>query len=194
MSAASCSVAGCDRTLIYARTWCEMHYRRWLEHGDPTVTLNRRMDGATLADKLEAYADRSGGPDSCWPWTRGRSTDGYGRVYPPKGRQAVPAHRVAFELAGGTVEPGEEILHSCDNPPCVNPAHLRRGSHAENMAEMAGRGRSAAGSRNPRTKLSSDQVEEVRQMARSGLLQRDIAARFGVSRPFVSRLIRGERR
>lgn len=194
-----CTVDSCGSP-VNARGLCHRHYRRWLTHGDPTVTLSRRMDGVTLAEKLAAYADRSGGPDACWPWSRGMDTNGYGVVAVPPadrdgGRTQEKASRAAWRVHHGrTIPPGYEILHVCDNPPCVNPAHLRLGTHAENMADMAAKRRSPWGERSARLKLTDADVAEARQMRADGALHREIAERFGVSLPYVSRLMRGERR
>lgn len=172
-----------------------MHYRRWWTHGDPNFTLVARAPTyASIEDKLARYVDRSGGPDACWPWTRGRSTDGYGRVYPPRKGVAKAAHRVAYEQANGPIPEGAEVLHFCDNPPCCNPAHLSVGSHAENMKEMGQRGRASSGPAHPRTKLTDEQVTEARRMREGGALNREIADRFGVTQPYISRLTRGLRR
>ena len=51
------------------------------------------------------------------------------------------AHRMAYEVAKGDIPEGMHILHSCDNPKCCNPAHLRPGTHQENMDDMQARGR-----------------------------------------------------
>ncbi|APX88661.1 hypothetical protein BV394_02040 [Brevirhabdus pacifica] len=61
----------------------------------------------------------------------------------------VSAHRFSYELHKGTIPDGLEILHSCDVKHCVNPDHLRAGSHAENMAEAAERGRMRSGADHP---------------------------------------------
>jgi len=80
-----------------------------------------------------AKVDKSG---DCWIWTAGRLRQGYGRF------DGQLAHRVAFAFERGPVPDGMFVLHSCDNPPCVNPGHLRLGTHVDNMREMRERRRS----------------------------------------------------
>ncbi len=80
-------------------------------------------------------------PDECWPWLgarRGRM--GYG-LFGFKHRRAVPAHRMAYLLSKGDIPKGMFVCHSCDNPPCCNPAHLWLGTHADNMADRHAKGR-----------------------------------------------------
>ena len=81
----------------------------------------------------------------CWEWTAYRTPDGYGKLC--INYTAFFAHRIAYFLATGD-DPGPlEVKHSCDNPPCVNPAHLAKDTHMGNMADMVRRGRSASGDR-----------------------------------------------
>lgn len=81
--------------------------------------------------------------ETCWIFTGAKNGAGYGNVlYEGKNRLA---HRLSYELRVGTVPAGMFVIHSCDNPPCVNPAHLRVGTNADNMADMDARGRRVLG-------------------------------------------------
>ncbi len=90
-----------------------------------------------LADRFWIKVVRSG-DDECWGWS-GTTNKGYGRIN--VGGNMVLAHRVAWELTSGLIPPGMCVLHSCDNPPCVNPNHLFLGTHADNMRDMRAKGR-----------------------------------------------------
>ena len=74
------------------------------------------------------------------------------------------AHRVSWELHNGPIPPGKIIMHSCDHPWCVNPAHLSVGTQKDNMADCIAKGRKAKRHR-PHTrfrKLTDDQVRDIR--------------------------------
>lgn len=138
----------------------------------------------TLAERFWPKVARRGA-DECWPWLACRDAHGYGRLNRGDGVTLV-ASRVAWELANGPIAHGLVILHSCDFPPCVNPRHLSRGTQAENLADMARKGR---WDRRPRrgVKLRGDDRIAIAQRVASGEVQARIAVDFGVAQSTVSR-------
>ncbi len=80
-----------------------------------------------------------GDPAECWEWTAYKDYKGYARLW-FEGRMRLASH-VSLFLAGKARPDGLCALHGCDNPACVNPAHLRWGTHKENMTDKSARGR-----------------------------------------------------
>ena len=145
--------------------------------------------GATLQERLDHYTDKSADPDGCWLWKGGRDHD-YGALWWQS--QTCRAHRLAFEAANGPISPGAQVLHRCDTPLCVNPAHLFSGSHLDNIRDMCAKGRQRAptGERHGRAKLTAKTVQAIRLATG---LQREIAARFDINRRTVSAIKLGYR-
>lgn len=127
--------------------------------------------------------------DSCWLWTGRVSVGGYGKTY--LGGKIIPAHRFSWTLANGPIPDGMFVCHKCDNPPCVRPDHLFLGTNADNMADCAAKGRIARGEKNGAAKLTSSQVQEIREMARLGLKHKDIAERFAIHASYVWMIVSG---
>lgn len=127
--------------------------------------------------------------DTCWVWKGSITEKGYGRLYFNYGR--VYAHRVSYLLAFGKF-PDHETCHTCDNRACVNPSHLQDGTHKENMRQMSERGRvrTYLGEKNGNAKLLDSQREEVREMLRKGMTQRQVARHFGVSQGAICQISR----
>lgn len=185
-----CSVDGCDRKPI-ARGLCPGHYSR-SHNGRPLddQPLRRYVVTDDLAVRLREYAP-PGNPNECWEWTGSRNK-GYG-VFAVANSKVRVAHDVAWELHHQTHLPkGMLIRHTCDNPPCVNPAHLELGTHADNSDDKVSRGRQARGSRHGVAKLTERDIPIIRARYQSGIQQRLIAEEFGVTQGAISQILRGK--
>jgi len=81
--------------------------------------------------------------EGCWDWPASTTNAGYGNFTVKVGSRLVThyAHRVSYEIFHGPIPYGLLVMHSCDRPVCVNPAHLRAGTQKENMREASVRGR-----------------------------------------------------
>lgn len=129
--------------------------------------------------------DSSAGPDACWPWLGGvrRKTQGYGRAF--IGSRGISAHRLALILSGG--EPADDDLlacHSCDNPPCCNPAHLWWGTNADNTQDCVDKGRKE---KPAARQFDRDELVKLRE---AGWSYSMLAAQFGVNQSSVGRALK----
>lgn len=125
----------------------------------------------------------------CIEWTKGLRTGGYGQLR-HEGKTAK-AHRVAYVKAHGLKLAdidGQMVLHSCDNRKCVNPEHLRLGTHDDNMKDVADRNR-RKGAKHPRATLTDEVVAEVKALVAGGATQAATAKRFSIDPSVVSRIV-----
>lgn len=144
----------------------------------------------TVAEKVRHYTDDSAGPDACWPWTGPMFVTGYGQVS-VQGRPEY-GHRLAYQVHRGTIPAGRVVRHRCDNPRCVNPAHLVLGSKADNSRDMVNRGRSCRGPKAHSVVLTEAQVREIRTRYRPRVVtQTTLANEYGVSRANISAIVCG---
>jgi hypothetical protein len=166
-------------------------------------------------DRFWGKVDDGGGPDACWPWLGGFfAGKRYGQFMwaPGDNRRA---HRVAWELTHGAIPAGWVIAHTCDNPPCCNPAHLWLATVAQNNQDRDRKGRASQGDahwlrRNPEraaacgfggrpgeannaARLTEDAVRAIRRAHADGEMGVSIAKRFSVSPTTVCNIVKKTR-
>lgn len=127
---------------------------------------------------------------SCWAWTGNKPDGRYGHF--SVGEKSVKAHRWMFEHLNGDIPASTVIRHKCDNPVCVNPAHLESGTAKQNIQDCVTRGRRAdrKGERHPLATVNDEQVREIRRLADLGHTQRAIGERFEMSKSQVGKIVR----
>ena len=152
-------------------------------HIHKSATPEERLmhHGWTLADS------------GCWEWAGNtKHKFGYGQLrILGKGREA---HSVAYEVWVGPIPEGMQVRHTCDNPPCINPAHLILGTSQDNHNDMVSRGRALNGERNPAVKLTAEQVANIKNEVRAGATHTETAQKYGVTQSHVTNIVNGKTR
>lgn len=140
-------------------------------------------------------------PSGCLEYQGCIFSTGYGQIgFLGK---VVGVHRVSYALEHGDIPPGMSVLHHCDNRPCFHPDHLFAGTQADNVRDMRTKGREPRGFRIPQTKLSDEQVTEIRRRFvleyepyKYGIRSNaaELAVEFGVSKSYICALGKGAER
>jgi hypothetical protein len=151
----------------------------------------------------------------CWMWEGSIGTGGYGKFWHggkiKNGGKYYPTHRLSLFLFNGELHPELFVLHSCDNPPCCNPSHLREGTKKQNYADAKSKGRNTCGEKsrlrknpwlvrgeeNNNSKLIKTDVLEIIKLGDASkckplMSQRKIAKLFKIAQSHVGRIIRRE--
>lgn len=141
------------------------------------------------------------GEGPCVEWPGSHYSFGHGRVELGRGR-SVGAHRIVYAIAldislddlAGVV-----IRHTCDNPPCVSPAHLQSGTQRDNVQDMIDRGRASHGERHGMARLTAEQVRDIRRRHVPGVNRwhrgntAELCAEFGISDSQLGAIVHGQR-
>jgi len=125
--------------------------------------------------------------DDCWEW-QACKTKGYGQF--GINYKMYRAPRVAWTLTYGPIPEGLQVCHRCDNRGCCNPYHLFLGTNQDNHVDAAQKGRKARGEGNGRSRLTEEDVLEIRKRyGANEITQRDLARELGVSDETISEIV-----
>jgi hypothetical protein len=168
----------------------------------------------SITDRFWSYVYKDGpvlkhvarlGP--CWMWVGGRVPRGYGTL--AVGRTMIRAHRMSWNVHVGPIPDGLCVLHHCDNPSCVNPAHLWLGTPGENAADRESKSRNRVfsgdkhwarrrpelvpkGEARPQSRLRESDVRDIRSRRREGESLVSIARSHGLHFATVSKIALGK--
>ena len=161
------------------------------------VGHNTKTPATHPFERFWSKVDKRGATE-CWEWQGARHTKEHygfmwaGPLYPERARW-VKAHRISWEIHNGPIpdDPSGNVLHTCDNPPCVNPAHLYLGTKADNARDRDTRQRGAdrKGELNGRNKLTEQEVKAIEASVKAGISQSKVAAMFKISNGQVSNIV-----
>jgi hypothetical protein len=131
----------------------------------------------------------------CIIWT-GLTRGRYGKMR-TGGRKYIKVHRVSYQLHHGEIPEQMVVMHSCDNPMCINPSHLSVGTQRENVIDMyqKGRGSNRKGENNKRSKLKDDDIRTIRARHKRYCHKdgsRPISRDYGVSKTVIDAIINGK--
>jgi hypothetical protein len=135
--------------------------------------------------RFNEKVDRSG---ECHEWQAQTDPDGYGRFW--AGGRKRQAHRVAYYIVH--TELPKVVRHTCDNPSCVNPDHLKGGTQRENIADRQAKNRQAKGRENGRAKLDDETVYQCRKEHSNGTSIRELSRKHDLDRTTMRAALRGE--
>lgn len=182
-----CRVESCDREVKYkSESLCNRHYLRLRRHGSPTA-------GGAVYGQAHEWIEKSipTDCDDCVYWPFGRFADGYGAIQVDGKKWR--AHRYICQMVHG--EPPDESMdaaHKCGKGHlgCVNDRHIYWATRSQNLADRVEHGTVNEGGRNGWARLAEADARAILDLKGSGLLQKEVAGRFGVSRELVGRIWR----
>lgn len=123
--------------------------------------------------------------EKCWIWLGAKNSKGYGVVRLHRKRANCFSHRISYEMHKGIIPTGKLVLHTCDNPSCVNPEHLWLGTPLQNSSDMRSKGRNKPGTQRYNAKLTEADIPKIRKSKNTNVY---LAKKFGVSNGIISEI------
>lgn len=179
-------MSACGHGGLLRRDMCPACYQRWRRATPPEQRSRKTVEERFRAKFIQR------GPDECWEWT-GANKGGYGQFFVSPQRRNVPAQAFAVELATGVrCPPGREGCHTCDHPPCVNPAHVYYGTRQQNVDDMIERSRIPVGEQRHNARFTAEQVLDMRVRFAAGENGASICKEYGISGGRLSNIVNGK--
>lgn len=151
--------------------------------------MNTLKNKNQISARFSKHIDLFSSPNNCWTWTGATNNCGYGMIK-VNSKTVMSAHRVAWILFNNSIPTGKCVLHNCDNPSCVNPAHLFIGTQSDNMRDMAAKGRAGTngqfGETSSNSKLTNAIVLYIKQYPNYRGSCTELANKFGVVTSTIS--------
>jgi len=185
---AFCNIADCKNKHA-SSGYCAKHFARMQRHGNPNYCAYDYGKGNTYEERFWSKVDKTSSANGCWEWSGRVLSTGYGQVRFEK--ESWLTHRLSWFLFNKR-KTSMLILHSCDNRICVNPEHLREGTHLDNTNDKVSRNRQAKGETNGRVTLTESQVFEIRKLLAQKVSHRKIGSLFGVNKSTITNINRGK--
>lgn len=153
--------------------------------------MARKYVRADPSVRFWAWVEKSG-PDECWIWKGTKDRNGYGRFNIRNGINPMLSHRFAWMDLHGRL-PNDCLLHKCDNPSCVNPAHLFEGDRMDNVNDMMAKGRMPRGEKRGHAKLDREKVVAILCMLIAGKSSNSLSKLYGVTPNVIYGIKSGKR-
>jgi hypothetical protein len=132
--------------------------------------------------------------NGCWIWKGAKLRGGYGHFRRCINGKWVmfKAHRYAYEYFNGPLEKGLLVCHKCDNPECVNPEHLFKGTNKDNAEDKVKKGRHVFGRNKKHQWLTLEVVNSIRKDHKEGLKNSEISKKYEISPSQISRVVKNQ--
>lgn len=144
--------------------------------GNPKLKLPLRF-------RFESKIDKTSSPTGCWLWLGYKDSNGYGKI--GFNFKAILAHRLSYTFYVTVIPKGMLIRHMCHTPSCVNPEHLKVGTHKDNAQDMVRAYRNESGVTRYNAKLTEGEVKLIRKCKARGIHQRFLGRWFGVNQKTI---------
>lgn len=173
------------------RCWYDHNSKKLSSFNDSRFKWNNSTDEEKLNRIKMRFEEQAIKTEGCWGWKGSFDKDGYPLLNSGangKGFSERRGNRISWLIYKGKIPSGIKVLHNCDNPKCCNPDHLFLGTTQDNAQDMQRKGRATRGEKNPRHKLTEEDVKKIKHLLSIGVTGVRIAKDFSISNSRVSEI------